>query len=557
MQSTKVRLVFQQLAAIAGIAMLAACGGGGDSAPVPPSIDFTQITTADVGLPYTNQLAAGGSGPFKWEVVGGGPLPTGLTLSDGGELAGTATAEAEKNLSLKVTGPGGTVTKDNIRFVVRGVTSRVSVVSETLAQATGGGSGDVFRNGRVRSSDPGVNNTGRYVVFDSAASNIIPGQTTNGKHQVYLHDRQTGKTELISVATDGSLGNDDSVVAVVSDDGNFVAWDSWASNLVNASTNGSNDTNNSRDVFLRNRATKTTIRVSQGVAKAEGLCPAGVPDGETCNSFDPSISADGKVIAFGSLASLELADNDTEADIYVLNLRSGSPVLTRVSAGAGAGSETGSPAISADGNFLVFASKGFDGGTVSDVFLANLTTAPPTLKKVSVAPGGGEANGSSFNPSINGDGTVVAFASLASDWGSGGAQQQIFVATNVSAVTPSVSRVSVASVAPFAGGDGNSDSPVISRDGKYVAYESEATNLDVTSVDTNGASDIYLLQRGVGSKRISNKFITGGGSVQGDQLSRRPAITEDGGMVAYYSDATTLVDGDTNAVRDAFVTRRQ
>lgn len=548
----------------ATLVLLTACGGGGgdstgatsSASPVAPTIEVADIAPADVNLPYSTQLTASGTGPLTWTLASG-TLPQGLTLASDGVISGTPTEASVKVVALTVNGPGGTDTKNNLSVVVQGITHRVSVQSETLAQAVGGASGDAQHNGHTRSFDPGINSTGRFVVFDSSASNLVPGQSGNGKSQIYLHDRHTGKTELISVAINGGLGDDDSVVAVVSDDGNFVAFDSWASNLVDAATNGSADTNNSRDVFLRDRVNKITIRVSQGASKAEGICPVLPPDGENCNSFDPSISADGKVIAFGSLARLELTDTDDEADVYVLNLRGGSPVLARVTESAGVGGGNGSPALSADGNAVAFGSNGFDSGAVNDIFLADLKTSPPNVKKVSVAPGGGEVTAGSFNPSINGDGTVIAFMSEATEWGSGGATQQIFVATDLTLPTPTITRISVGQFAPNPGGDGNSDFPAISRDGKFVAFESEAANLDPISPDTNGVSDIYLVQRGVDIRRMSLNFLTGGGQQQGDQLSRRPAISEDGSYVAYYSDATTLVDGDTNGFRDAFVTRRQ
>ncbi|GKS60313.1 hypothetical protein YTPLAS18_38400 [Nitrospira sp.] len=553
--------VSRGLVMVVMLGLLTACGGGGDNGappppPVAPTITIAGLAPADVNLPYNTQLTANGTGPFTWTLAGG-TLPQGLTLASDGVISGTPTEVTVKVLALTVTGPGGTDTKNNLTFVVRGRTHRVSVQSDTLDQAVGGASGDAQHNGHTRSFDPGINSTGRFVVFDSSASNLVPGQSSNGKSQIYLHDRQTGKTELISVGTGGLPGDDDSVVAVVSDDGNFVAFDSWASNLVDAATNGSADTNNSRDVFLRDRTNKTTIRLSQGVSKAEGICPVLPPDGENCNSFDPSISADGKVIAFGSLAKLELTDTDNESDIYVLNLRGGAPILTRVTASAGVGGGNGSPALSADGDVLAFGSNGFDGGGVNDIFLADLKTSPPTIKKVSVAPGGGEATGPSFNASINGDGTVVAFMSEATDWGSGGASQHIFVATNLSAAIPTVTRISVNGPPLFEGGDGNSDFPAISRDGRFVAFESEAANLDPANPDTNSAQDIYLVKLGESIQRLSLNFLGGGGIQQGNGDSIHPAISEDGSYIAYYSDATTLVDGDSNGVRDAFVTRRQ
>ncbi len=567
MRSKKVGAILQGLLVVAAVGSLPACGGGGDGggAPVAPSVNITSLAPADIGLAYSRQLTANGTGPLKWELQGGTTLPAGLTLSDAGLITGTPTAAIEKTISLKVSGPGGTATKDNIVFVVRGNPHRVSVVSESLAQTSGGEAGNAQRNGRPRISDPGINNTGRYVVFHSTSADIVPGKSGNGKNQVYLHDRETGKTELISAAVNGNPGNDDSVVAVVSDDGNFVAFDSWASDLVTAATNGSNDTNSWRDVFLRDRANQRTIRVSQGAAGAQGICSAPNSDDESCNSFDPSISADGKVIAFGSLARLSAADIDDAADIYVMNLRGGAPVLTLVTktgSARPASEATGGPSLSADGNYVVFSSDastlggGTDSGQVSDIFRADLSTATPTIKKITLTQAAGEANGASIQPTINGDGSIIAFASSASDLvaGVGGGVNQIYVATNLGAATPAVKHVSVSP--SFADGNGNSGLPALSRDGKFVAFHSEATNLDGTNPDANNATDVFVLQIGVAIKRVSGEFLNGGGFQEGNGLSQAPAINQDGSLVIYYSDATNLVTGDTNGVRDAFVVRR-
>jgi Tol biopolymer transport system component len=409
-----------------------------------------------------------------------------------------------------------------------------------------------------RSLNPAISGTGRFTIFDSAAAHLAPGVLSNGKRQVYLHDRETGITELISVGPGNVPGDDDSFVAAVSDDGQLVAFDSFAANLIAADTNGA------RDVFLRNRTTGVTERISQGVQGVQGICPN---PGEGCNSFTPALSADGKVIAFGSFSRLAPDDTDDGTDIYVLDRR-GAPVLRRISAGIGGAQANilnGSPSVSADGQFVAFASNasnilaGDSADIVTDIFLFSLQTG--VLRKVSIPAGGGAAEGDSFGPSLSGDGRFVAFWSQAGNLIAGPPDgdniADVFVADTLGA-QPSIVKVSVN--LNLAGGNGDSRFSSISRDGRLVAYDSLATNFDVTAADTNGVRDIVVTDRSCMFdatqpclvKRVS--LHGKGGESNGE--SRYPAISGDGRFVVYYSDGSSLVDGDTNGVRDAFVSRR-
>src|SRR3990170_4042101 len=154
-----------------------------------------------------------------------------------------------------------------------GVTQRVSVASDGSQGNKGSGS-------------PSISADGRYVAFASYASNLVSGDT-NDWDDIFVHDRQTGSTQRVSVASDGSQGNRDSYCSSISADGRYVAFDSYASNLV------SGDTNSSWDIFVHDRQTGSTQRVSVASDSSQGN------DG----SDWPSISADGRYVAFGSSAS--------------------------------------------------------------------------------------------------------------------------------------------------------------------------------------------------------------------------------------------------------------
>jgi len=213
------------------------------------------------------------------------------------------------------------------------------------------------------SYNPSISANGRYVAFESEATNLVSGDTNNFR-DIFVHDRQTGQTTRVSVASDGTQANGHSFDPSISADGRYVVFESLASNLV------SGDTNDHQDIFVHDRQTGQTTRVS--VAS----------DGTQANdhSFDPSISADGRYVAFISFAS-NLVGGDTEPPIL--------PSTTSL---------PNNPA-----------SQGR--GVSSQVFVHDRQTGATTL--VSVAIDGSEGNGHSEEVSISADGRYVAFRS----WG--------------------------------------------------------------------------------------------------------------------------------------------
>ena len=165
------------------------------------------------------------------------------------------------------------------------------------------------------SNNPSTSNNGRYIAFESTASNLVAGDT-NGNRDVFVHDRDTNTTTRVSVGPSGTEGNSDSYDPSISSDGRYVAFESEASNLVALDTNGE------LDIFVHDRITHTTTRVSVDSTGAEG-------DDE---SLDPSISGDGRYVAFVSSASnLVALDTNGADDIFVHNRDTNT--TTRVSVG--------------------------------------------------------------------------------------------------------------------------------------------------------------------------------------------------------------------------------
>ena len=155
--------------------------------------------------------------------------------------------------------------------------------------------------GNGASEAPTISADGRWVAFDSWASNLVLGDT-NGDADVFIYDRQAGTTTRVSVGSGGTQANDASGASAMSADGRWVAFRSVANNL------GPGDTNVWSDVFVHDRQTGTTTRVSVGPG---GLQPNGFSD-------FPVISADGRWVGFESFAN-NLVANDTNdtADVFV------------------------------------------------------------------------------------------------------------------------------------------------------------------------------------------------------------------------------------------------
>ena len=383
------------------------------------------------------------------------------------------------------------------------------------------------------SYDPSISSDGQYTAFWSFASNLVPGDPGGG-WQVFIHDRQTGSTERVSVASDGTRANSLSYYPSISGDGRYTAFESIASNLVPG------DTNASTDVFIHDRQTGITERASVGADRTQA----------DKASAQPSIGGDGRYMAFESDAS-NLVPGDTNGfqDIFTHDRKT--EVTERVSVasdGTQADSLSYSPSISADGRYVAFQSEASnlapgDTNGNSDVFIHDCQTG--ITERVSVASDGRQANSDSFDPSINSDGRYVAFQSEASNLvpGDSNGNFDVFVHDRQTGITE---RVSVASDGTQA--DNSSHSPLTSADGRYVAFESDASNL--VPGDTNGYQDAFIHDRQTGiTERVS---VASDGS-QADYWSEYPSISGDGRYVAFTSYASNLTPGDTNASTDIFI----
>jgi len=358
---------------------------------------------------------------------------------------------------------------------------------------------------------------------------------TNGTLDVFVRDRGTGTTERVSVATGGSQGSSAALAPALSADGRFVVFMSYAWDLV------AGDTNGFADVFVRDRQLGSTERVSVATGGAQS-------DGD---SVSPSISADGRFVAFHSVATnLVAGDTNGWADVFVRDRQLGTTERVSVATGGtqANGASDNDSSLSADGRYVAFASVAsnlvaFDTNGAWDVFVRDRQLG--TTGRASLSTSSAQGNGDSHDPSISADGRFVAFESVATNFvvGDTNGSYDVFVRDRLAGTTD---RASVGTSGTQ--GDSASQQPSISADGRFVAFHSAATNL--VPGDTNLAYDIILRDRQDGtSARVS----VDSAGVQGGSHSEFPSLSGDGRFVAFHSAATNLVPGDTNAFQDAFV----
>ncbi len=375
---------------------------------------------------------------------------------------------------------------------------------------------------------------GRFVAFESAATNFGPNLPTTGFLQIYVRDRLRGTTEIASVSTAGARGNGDSSHPSISPDGRYVAFDSVANNLIG------HDIGTWTDVFVRDRKLGTTVIAS---VDSSGAQRGG-------NSHDPSISADGRYVAFTTVAAIAPDDTNGLEDVYVRDLSGGTTVRASVDGnGLEGDGASGSCSISADGQHVAFQSAatnlvaGDTNGAV-DVFVRDLALG--ATERASVDGNGVQGNQDCGDrPSLSADGRFVAFQSQASNLVAGDTNgvADVFVRDRQLGATE------IASLDDGGGqGDGDSGDPVLSPDGRFLVFRSVATSLVLG--DSNGAADVFVRDRQMGT---TDRASVDGGGAEANGASDAPVISPDGRWVSFESDATNLVAADANAATDVFL----
>jgi Tol biopolymer transport system component len=406
-------------------------------------------------------------------------------------------------------------------------------------------------NGDVVLEPPAISADGRYVAFSSKAPNLVANDN-NSAADVFFRDMVTRTTVLVSINSSGTgTANGASAGPAISSDGRYVAFHSAATDLIAAG-----DADALSDVYVRDMLNGTTILAS----KAPG--PLGAKGNG--HSVNPDISADGRYVVFQSQATnLDGIDpfgddNDTNADIYWRDTQAeDTKLISRASLVSGGLKGTGvsaRPRVSGDGMLVVFESTsgdialtgaegGPDGNGVSDIFLRDVAT--DFTQRLSLSSAGGDPDQPSTNGSISRDGRFAAFKSFASNLhpDDDGTESDVFI------LEISTGILEVGSVHSSGAQAGSScDFPRLSADGSLMTFQSGASTL--INGDSNSHTDCFIHDR-ISKATYRVSVATYGTELNGDSL--RPAISADGNYVVFYSVATNLADDDTNGSADVFL----
>ena len=345
--------------------------------------------------------------------------------------------------------------------------------------------------------------------------------------------------QRVSVSSSGQQGNGEGSSGGcegLSADGRYVVFSSESSNLV------ADDTNDAVDVFVRDLSTQQTSRVSVSSGGEQG----------NGNSGLPAISADGRYVAFYSAAS-NLVANDTNGanDVFVRDLVTQQTIRASVdSAGGQANGRSHYAAISADGRYLAFQSEASnlvpgDTNGCQDIFRHDCQTGATVRASVNTSGQQGNALCGMFTHAMRSDGRYVAFQSAATNLVAGdtNGKSDVFVRDLQSGTTV---RGSVSTLGEQ--GNDQSTTAALSAGGRFLAFQSHATNL--ASGGLQGAWNVYL--RDLVSGQTSLVSVNADGDA-GNGLSSDATVSNDGRYVAFYSAASDLVPHDTNGGSDAFV----
>ncbi len=324
---------------------------------------------------------------------------------------------------------------------------------------------------------PAISGDGRFVAFVSDTANVLPGG--NGRfYQLFLRDRTLGVTSLVSAKTNGAQATDDSDNPSLSANGRYIAFESDSPGLV------AGDRNDWTDVFIRDRVTNTTQRVSLTSNGTEA----------DIGGQSPSISSNGKIVAFQSYDSLTPNDTNPNPDVYVRNVASNTTTLVSVkTGGAAANGANDAPHISGNGRFVVFTSTATnldgiaDTNGAADVFVRDLVAG--TTQRASLSSTGGLAHGAASRPRISNNGRFVSYESTAADAVAGDTNgvPDTFVYDRTTGQTTRMSTDQSGTQLAQGG-----THPLVSGDGRIVAFASAA---QITGLSASATTQLYTRLR--------------------------------------------------------------
>lgn len=463
--------------------------------------------------------------------TGGGDSYLPVLSPDGRFVLFTSTAN--NLVQLGTNGPGPALFPAPMNVFLRDRTNGSTVLVSMSSDGTGSGNAD--------SLPIGISTNGRYALFESSASNLVPGDTNNAA-DVFLRDVLSGTTLLVSAGTNGGFADQASYSSSMTPNGGYVAFVSAADNLVPGDTNGI------PDVFVRDTVSQVTTLVSVGARNRVGT----YPNTPNITSDAPELTPDGRYVAFYSSAANLVPGVTTLGNIFVRDLVSGTttcassgalPALQSVVQATNAVSF--SPEVSADGHYIAFETT---------IYPQSLTTATLVLRwslqsgftdlietNAFLIPGASYENAQ--NLAMTPDGRFVAYVSNATNSTTNTTAVRVWDAQSGASVLISGNLTNGVLAGSL------SDSAFLDEAGRFVAFISTAPDLV-----TNGLQgDFHLYRRDLetGSTILVNVETNGMGSLLDPATT--PAMSGDGSLLGFDSLDASLVPLDHNRAYDVFL----
>jgi hypothetical protein len=372
-----------------------------------------------------------------------------------------------------------------------------------------------------------LSSDGRFIVFESDASNLVASDT-NGGRDIFLRDRITGNVRMISTSSADAQGTSPSTTPELSYNGNYVVFMSAANNLVTGDTNAKND------IFMKNLITGATTLVSTNTTGVQ----------QNGNAQLPTISGDGRYVAFASNATNLVATTTSNAydQIYLKDTVTGrTDLLSKNSSGVSANANSGGVKSSCDGTIIDFYSSATnlvstDTNGVQDIFTSHLTPSGYELSSFTLGFNAGTGGGS---VSCNGNKIVYNTAATNVIAGLSPSNSQVYEYDRLSGASTLVSQNSSGTAANDWSGNSN-----VSDDGRYIVFISLSTNLDSSHTYASGQGENYVFVRDMKKSGAEAISLDVANRAQGHNYY--PAISSDGSVVSYYTQVEELASGTDN-----------
>ncbi len=546
-------------AALVILALLTACSGEG-----PPPDDGVQLTAAKDGSPGKTQL------PRRLPEKETGPALKGTLVAASIAAGSGGSALSDVGVSrLAMSADGGSVAivSSSTNLVAGQHDARLDTHLPELfhherksrgTRLISHNVGNATQTALAQSDYPDVSADGRYVAYQSSSTDlVVSSERSTFPNQVYLFDRESGSNVIMSHAAGGIAPSEGASEGVsISADGRWVAYQSNAQNLVA----GQQDRRGNDDIFLYSRESGENIKVSH--APGSETAPA------DHQSIAPSISADGRWVAYVSYATNLVAGlndpNGNGLDVFLYDRETGENKL--VSRAGHSPTTTGNsncdtepPTISDDGRFVVYVSHAVDvvpgmRDEAADAMVYIFDRESGENRLVSHAVGQPLRTGMFLAEaaSVSGDGNWVVFASEASDLVAGQTDSEvcrnIYLWERASGTTRLVSHRAGSTLASP---NQNSYESVISRDGRFIAFDSDAPHLVTGQVDEEMGLDLFLYDRETAAITLVS-HLAGSGTTAVNGTPTDISISADGRVIGFICDADGLVPEDTNGETDAF-----